>query len=121
MTALAASLAVVAWFFGGIPPLWMLFLFVVPMFFCAGALFGNLNAMAMQPMGHIAGSAAAVIGAGTTLISAAFGSLIGQSLEGTVLPMALSFALFSALSHACCLWAGGPSGGRLARRVDSAP
>jgi DHA1 family bicyclomycin/chloramphenicol resistance-like MFS transporter len=74
-------------------------------FFCHGTLFGNLNALAMQPMGHIAGSAAAVIGAGTTALSATMGSLVGQAYNETVLPLALSFTLFSALALVFSRWA----------------
>ncbi len=75
------------------------------MFFCHGMLFGNLNALAMQPMGHIAGSAAAVIGTVVTAISATVGSLIGQAYDGTVLPLALGFAGFSVLTLGFCRWA----------------
>jgi DHA1 family bicyclomycin/chloramphenicol resistance-like MFS transporter len=42
----------------GDPPLWALMVFLVPAFFCVGILFGNFNALAMEPMGHIAGTAA---------------------------------------------------------------
>ena len=97
---LAASLAS-----AGMPPLWLLFVVLVPAFFCLGMLFGNLNAMAMQPMGHIAGSAAAVIGTATTGLSATFGSLIGQSYNGTVLPLAISFFVAPVLALAFTVWA----------------
>ena len=92
-------------FFDGIPPLWLLFVLMVPIFFCVGTLFGNLNGLAMQPMGHIAGSAAAVIGAASTGISTVLGSLVGQSYDGTVLPLALGFAVFGGLSLVFFLWA----------------
>ncbi len=90
---------------GGLPPLWLLFVVLIPAFFCLGMLFGNLNAMAMQPMGHIAGSAAAVIGTGTTTLSAIFGSLIGQAYNGTVLPLAASFFIAPILALAFTVWA----------------
>ncbi|MCG8511517.1 MAG: hypothetical protein MI741_20075, partial [Rhodospirillales bacterium] len=80
---------------------------MIPMFFCNGILFGNLNALAMQPMGHIAGSAAAVLGAGSTVVSASLGSLIGQAFDGTLLPLAFGFTLFSLMALAFSLWADG--------------
>lgn len=97
-TALALAFAGATVLYGGMPPFWLMFPLLVPMFFCHGMLFGNLNALAMQPMGHIAGSAAAVIGTGTTALSALLGSLVGQAYNGTVLPLALGFAGFSVLA-----------------------
>lgn len=60
-------------------------------FFCVGILFGNLNALAMEPLGHVAGTGAAVVGAGSTIISVVLGSLIGQLIGDDVLPMFLGF------------------------------
>jgi DHA1 family bicyclomycin/chloramphenicol resistance-like MFS transporter len=40
---------------GGLPPLWALAAFLFVTFFCCGLLFGNFNAIAMEPMGRIAG------------------------------------------------------------------
>lgn len=105
MIGLAMAFAGLALLYQGIPPLWLTFLLLVPMFFCHGMLFGNLNALAMQPMGHIAGSAAAVIGTVVTAISATVGSLIGQTYDGTILPLALAFAGFGVLALGCCRWA----------------
>ena len=58
-----------------------------------GNLFGNFHAMAIEPLGHIAGVAAAVIGSVATMISLLLGLLIGQSYDGTVLPLVGGFAL----------------------------
>lgn len=60
-------------------------------FFCVGILFGNLNALAMEPLGHIAGLGAALVGAISTFISLPFGWLIGQMYDGTVLPLVGGF------------------------------
>ena len=59
-------------------------------------LFGNLNAMAMEPMGKIAGMAAALIGSASTLISLPIGVVIGQMFRGTLTPMVASFAIIGA-------------------------
>jgi DHA1 family bicyclomycin/chloramphenicol resistance-like MFS transporter len=74
-------------------------------FFGIGLLFGNLTALAMQPLGHIAGTGAAVVGATSMLSSLAFGTVIGQSYNGTVLPLVLGFAVLSACSIATARWA----------------
>lgn len=89
----------------GHPPLWSLMLFFLFAFFCIGLLFGNLNALAMEPLGHIAGIAASMIGTVTTLISMLLGALIGLAYDGTVLPLIGGFAVLGTSSFAAMLWA----------------
>jgi DHA1 family bicyclomycin/chloramphenicol resistance-like MFS transporter len=79
----------------GHPPLWMLMTYLMASFFGIGLLFGNLSALAMQPLGHIAGTGAAVVGGTSMLISLALGTLIGQSYDGTVVPLVAGFAILS--------------------------
>jgi MFS transporter, DHA1 family, multidrug resistance protein len=82
----------------GHPPLPALIAYLLASFFGIGLLFGNLNALAMQPLGHIAGIGAAVVGGSQTLISLALGTVIGQSYNNTVLPLVAGFAILSALA-----------------------
>jgi DHA1 family bicyclomycin/chloramphenicol resistance-like MFS transporter len=63
-----------------------------------GLMFGNLNAIAMEPMGHIAGMASAVIGAVSSMISLGLGTLIGQSYDGTLTPVTAGFLALNILS-----------------------
>jgi DHA1 family bicyclomycin/chloramphenicol resistance-like MFS transporter len=72
-------------------------------FFCVGILFGNLNALAMEPLGHIAGLGAALIGSISTFVSLPFGWLIGQMYDDTVLPLVGGFFSLglAALISAC--------------------
>ena len=58
---------------------------------CFGLASSNFGAMAMENMGHIAGSASSVQGFFGTLIGAAIGMGIGQQFDGTVVPMVLGF------------------------------
>ena len=95
----------IAFVLAGHPPLWALTVYLVMSFFCVGILFGNLNAMAMGPLGHIAGVGAAVVGSLSTLISLVLGTLIGQSYNGTVLPLVGGFAVLSAASVVVMRWA----------------
>lgn len=53
---------------------------------CSGFVGSNLNALAMEPMGHLAGTASSVIGAVTTVGSAIVGGLIGNAYDGTPRP-----------------------------------
>lgn len=82
-----------AWRTGGHPPLWAFMAYMLATFFCSGLLFGNLNALAMAPMGHIAGVAAAVIGSLSSIVSIAIGTPIGRAYNGTVVPLIAGFAL----------------------------
>ena len=63
---------------------------------CFGLASANLGALAMQPMGHIAGTASSVQGTVTTIGGALLGLAIGQSFNGTTLPMIGGFACFGA-------------------------
>lgn len=96
-----------AWFFGGQPPLWSLMAYLLLGFFAVGILFGNLNARAMEPLGRIAGVGAAVVGSLSTFLSTIIGGLIGQQYNGTVLPLVSGFALLSMLSLLVMIWAEG--------------
>ena len=66
-------------------------------FFCNGMLFSNLNAIAMEPLGKVAGMGAAVINALSTLISVPLGAYIGHAFDGTIIPLVGSFAAFTCL------------------------
>lgn len=68
------------------------------LYFAMGLMFGNLNAVAMEPMGHVAGIASAVIGATSSVISLSLGTLIGQLYNGTLMPVTLGFLLLGVLS-----------------------
>jgi MFS transporter, DHA1 family, multidrug resistance protein len=90
---------------GGHPPLWMLGLYLFTNFFCCGILFGNYNAIALEPMGRIAGMAAAISGALSSLFAIVTGSFIGQLYDGTVIPLAGGFTVLGLVALALTEWA----------------
>ena len=83
----------------------MLGLYLFLNFFCSGMLFGNYNAIAMEPMGRIAGMAAAISGALSSLIAILFGGFIGQLYDGTVIPIAAGFTGLGILAFLFTEWA----------------
>lgn len=91
--------------FAGHPPLWMLAGFLLVTFFCSGLLFGNFNAIAMEPMGRIAGMAAAIIGSLSSLIAILTGGYIGQLYNGTVIPLLAGFSGLGLLTFIATEWA----------------
>lgn len=72
-------------------------------FFCFGILFGNFNALAMKPLGHIAGTASSTISSIQTLISTSIGIAIGNMYDGSIVPLASSFLIVATLSLIICL------------------
>ena len=103
--------SVVAWAltlaFEGLPPFWLFMAYLLVIFLCMGLLFGNLNALAMEPLGHIAGVGAAVVASLSTFISVPLGALVGQSFDGTMYAQIGAFAIFGAGTFAAIGWAEG--------------
>jgi len=80
------------------PKIWILLAFFALQFFCIGFLFGNLRALAMEPLGHIAGIAAAITGLISTLMAVPISAFIGRYvIEGT-LPLFIGFSVCSGIS-----------------------
>ena len=71
--------------------LWVFALMQAGMMFCFGLTMSNFGALAMEPLGHLAGTAASVQGFITTIGGALFGFWIGQAFDGTVVPLTLGF------------------------------
>lgn len=88
----------------GHPPLPMLMLYLLSVFFFMGILFGNLNALAMEPLGFVAGLGAAAVGSVSTLLSVLLGTLVSDAYDGTILPLVLGFASLSIASLLCMYW-----------------
>lgn len=99
-TMLAASMV-----FAGHPPLYLMGLLLFLSFFCSGLLFGNYNALAMEPMGHIAGMAAAISGALSSLLAIVMGGFAGRFYDGTMYPITVAFLGFGLFALAFSEWA----------------
>ena len=80
------------------PSLPIFMLYLLSTVFFVGILFGNLNSLAMEPLGHLAGIGAALVGSVSTFISVPFGTYIGMHYNGTVEPLVIGFLIFGALS-----------------------
>lgn len=73
-------------------------LWTASVFFQAGLTLGNLNALAMEPMGHIAGSAASIVTATATVGAVVIAVPIGLSFDGTPLPLAIGIFICACLA-----------------------
>ena len=86
-----------AWSLTGHVPLVAFVLLFAGAMFQFGWIGSNFNALAMEPLGHIAGSASSVQGFIQTLGGGLLGAYIGQSFNGTVTPLAAGFCGVAAL------------------------
>ena len=91
--------------FDGLPPLWLFVGSLMLIFAAVALLFGNLNALAMQPLGHVAGIGAAIIAALSTLISVPFGAYIAHRFDGTLYTLMGAFAVFGLAIFVAMQWA----------------
>lgn len=93
----AILLLAVALATSGKPPFW---LFIVPLtavLFFQQLLIPNLNSAAMRPLGHVAGTAAAVLGMVPGVVGAVIGGIVDRQFDGTVRPIAVGFVASSAI------------------------
>lgn len=101
-TALVAYLAVaalhlaVAWL--GFENVWTFVVLQAAMMFCFGLMGANFNALAMEPLGHVAGTASSIQGFTTTTFGALLGFMVGQQFNGTTVPLTASFLVLGLIA-----------------------
>ncbi|TWF49691.1 DHA1 family bicyclomycin/chloramphenicol resistance-like MFS transporter [Neorhizobium alkalisoli] len=62
-----------------------------------GLIASNFNSLAMEPLGHVAGTASSVLGFMGTVGGALIGASIGQAFNGTATPMVAGFFTVSVI------------------------
>ncbi|MFT6268106.1 MAG: DHA1 family bicyclomycin/chloramphenicol resistance-like MFS transporter [Alphaproteobacteria bacterium] len=85
--------------YAGIPPLWLFISVMFFGFFFLGVLFGNLNSLAMVPVGHMAGVGAAFVGSFTSILAVPIATFINIFLSDTIAPIAYGFLVFGTLTY----------------------
>lgn len=83
------------------------------MMFFFGLMVSNFNSMAMEPVGHVAGTASSALGFVSTVGGALFGFALGQHFDGTTLPLTMGFVMLAFAALCFVLFA---ERGRLFRR-----
>ncbi|KAA8609053.1 multidrug MFS transporter [Salipiger aestuarii] len=108
---LAANVVIVALaltaFIVGVPGGWGFAVFLVwqwSVFFQMGLTIGNVNAIAMEPVGHIAGLAASLIGAVATVIAVIIAAPVGLLFNGTPVPLAAGVLVEAVLALLAMRW-----------------
>lgn len=83
---------------GNNPSIAILITFFAFQFFSVGFIFGNMRALAMQPLGHIAGIGSAINGFISTVMAVPIANYIGSFVDTSVLPLFIGFTIFGVLS-----------------------
>ena len=96
-------------------PFWLFFVLFSLAMFQFGWVGTNFNALAMEPLGHVAGTAAAVQGFIATIGSGLIGALIGQAFDGTLRPLAGGYFMLGIIALVLVLIG---EHGRLFRQVN---
>ncbi len=94
----AIALIIITVWFDGLPPLLLFCAVLFVGFFFLGGLFGNVNALAMEPLGHIAGVGASFIGFFSSLLSVPISIVIVEYIDRDVTPIAIGFFIFSTIA-----------------------
>jgi DHA1 family bicyclomycin/chloramphenicol resistance-like MFS transporter len=100
----AVGQVVVGLAYHGQPPLALFLSILAANQFLISFAMPNFNAMALQPLGEIAGTASSFLGFYTTMLGAFCGFLIGHAFDGSVLPIGIGYALLGGLALAVVAW-----------------
>ena len=87
----------------GFLPLWLFFSLLAIIMFSFGWSASNMNSLSMEPLGAVAGTAAAVFGFIQTVGGALIGGYIGQLFNGTTIPVAAGYLSMGILALLCIL------------------
>jgi DHA1 family bicyclomycin/chloramphenicol resistance-like MFS transporter len=95
---IASVLLVIAFFNQGVPPLWVFMTLGFGLFFCIGVSFGNVNSLAMLPLGKMAGIGAAVVGSVSNLVGVLMSACVGWFFTDTLTPIISGLIVASIIS-----------------------
>ena len=84
-------------------PLWLFFALIALTMFMFGWSSSNMNALSMEPLAAVAGTASSVFGFMQTVGGAVIGIFIGQHFDGTITPVAAGYLATGIGALACCL------------------
>jgi DHA1 family bicyclomycin/chloramphenicol resistance-like MFS transporter len=96
---------VAALVYGGRPPLLLFAGLLAGIQFLMCLTMPNFNAIAMEPLGAVAGTASAVLGVFTTLGGTAIGIIVGRLFDGTVRPLGYTYLACAICALGAVLWA----------------
>lgn len=102
LAVLGYTCLVIAIVASGVVPDWLYFpvylSWTISIFFMAGLVFGNLNALSLEPLGHIAGMASSLVMAISTVLAVGIAAPLGLLFDGTPLPLMAGVAVLLTLA-----------------------
>jgi len=103
--ALSMGLLLVTVVSGGKPPFWIAIVWVTAVLVMHSTMIPNVNTIALEPLGHVAGMASAVIGTMSLSGGALLGTLIDRNLSTTITPLVLGFVVYGSIAGGWVAWA----------------
>jgi len=103
-TLISSAFLVPTIIMNGIPPFWLFMAWLIANFFCIGIMFGNFHALALEPLGHMAGLGAALVGSLSTIISLPLGWAVGYLFDGGATSLVGGFTLLGVASLLVMIW-----------------
>ena len=91
--------------FDGLPPFAVMVPLLIATLSMFALIFPNANTMALLPMGHIAGTAASVIGTITLTGASLLGAIVDRQYAGTLTPLPVAFVGSGIVAVICFEWA----------------
>lgn len=89
----------------GEPPFWLFVVMMGAVLFAHQMLIPDINAAAMRPLAHVAGTAAAILGMVPGVIGAVIGTVIDRQFDGTIRPLAIAYVVATAVAIGGWRWA----------------
>lgn len=98
-------LSILQWVAAGVGEPMILFIILIALnMSMIGFIGANFSSIAMEPFGHVAGSASSFQNSARTLVAAGVGAWIGQLYDGTTQPLAIGFASCGVIALALVAW-----------------
>jgi len=104
-TAIALVLLAVVSLTEGKPPFWVAVIGISAVLVLHATMIPNVNALALEPLGHMAGMASAVIGTVSLAGGAVLGTLIDRNISGTITPLVVGMVVYGLIAAGWMSWA----------------
>lgn len=86
-------------------PIWFMLIVTMTTMFLFGFIATNTISIALEPLGHIAGTASSVLNTISVSGGAIIGGMIGQLYDGTVIPIATGYLILAIVGIIAAFWA----------------
>jgi DHA1 family bicyclomycin/chloramphenicol resistance-like MFS transporter len=100
-----AALLALALATGGTPGIWSFLVAMGTVLFVFQMLVPDLNAAAMKPLAHVAGTAAAILGMIPGVVGSVIGTIIDRQFDGTIMPLTIAYVVGTAVAIVGWRWA----------------